>query len=253
MGGFSYPDQFVVEGETLPFIAGAGAVGVFFVIYLLLSFVVSAVSMASYVLYSLGLYTIADRRGIRHSWLAWIPGGNLWILGSISDQYQYVVKGKIRSRRKLLLGLGVGLVVIYVAWIIALISGLIASEGVMTGGAVASILLAVLGALVLLGLAITLAVYQYVCLHDLYHSCHPSNGVLFLVLSILFSVTMPIFVFVCRKKDMGMPPRKRPAPQPVVEAVQEEPVEVEPVEEEPVTEESATEEGFAQPEEFEAE
>ena len=260
MGGSFYPDGFSFETDLVSGAAGAGVVGVLFVIYLLISFVASAVSLASYVLYSLGLYAIADRRGIRHSWLAWIPIGSLWILGSVSDQYQYLVKGKIRSRRKLLLSLSIGIFVVYIAWIVALVSGMIASEGVVAGSAVAGILLIVLGGLVLLALALVLAVYQFVCLNDLYNSCNPNNGVLFLVLSILFSITMPVFVFACRKKDLGMPPRKRPAPEQVVEEVQEEPLQEtveeetiveKPAVEETVTEEPVTEEGFAQPEEFE--
>ena len=32
--------------------------------------------------------------------------------------------------------------------------------------------------------------------------------VLYLVLSIFFNITMPIFLFICRNKDEGMPPRK---------------------------------------------
>jgi hypothetical protein len=55
-------------------------------------------------------------------------------------------------------------------------------------------------------------VFQYVCYNDLYASCCPENQVLFLVLSILFNVTLPFFVFACRNKDGGMPPRKDEIP-----------------------------------------
>ena len=60
-------------------------------------------SIACYVLSSLALYTLASRRGIRKAWLSWIPVLNVWILGSLSDQYRYVVKGQIKSKRKILL------------------------------------------------------------------------------------------------------------------------------------------------------
>ena len=50
-------------------------------------------------------------------------------------------------------------------------------------------------------------------MYDLYTSCSPQNNVLFLVLSIFFTVTEPFFLFFLRKKDGGMPPR-RTAPQP---------------------------------------
>ena len=64
-------------------------------------------SVACYVLEALSLYTIAQRRGIRKPWLAWIPVVNVWIVGSISDQYQYVVNRRIQNRRKVLLGLAI--------------------------------------------------------------------------------------------------------------------------------------------------
>jgi len=90
-----------------------------------------------------------------------------------------------------------------------------------------------------------LTVFQYVAYYDLFASSHPSNATLYLVLAIVFQVTLPFFVFACRKKDEGMPPRKQPvAPEPpahLPEDTYEEP------------EETPTEEGFAQPEEFEEE
>ena len=253
MGGFSYPDQFVFETDTFPTAAGAGIVGVFLVVYLFFMFLVSALSMVSYVLYSLGMYTMADRRGIRHSWLAWVPIGNLWILGSISDQYQYVVKGKVKNRRKLLLALAIGLVVAYIAWFVLVVVGAIASGG-FSGDVAGTVAVMVLGFLVLMALAVTIAVYQYVCLYDLYSSSNPNNATLFLVLSIVFSVTMPFFVFACRKKDTGMPPRKQPAPEQVVVPTVEVVVDPNVVEKVVVpTVEPIIEEGFAQPEEFEEE
>ena len=251
MGGFSYPDHFIFDAEPMPEMFDTGVLGVFLIVYLLFLLFAMALSMVSYVLHSLGLYTIAERRGIRHSWLAWLPGGNIWILGSISDQYQYVAKGKVKNRRKLLLGLIIGLIVVYVGWIVAMMMSLILSEGTASGVA-ASVLFVVLGALILAALAILTLVYEYVCLYDLYHSCNPGNATVFLVLSILFSVTMPFFVFVCRKKDLGMPPRRRPAPQQVVIPTVETVVDPTVVEKVVIpTVEPVTEEGFAQPEEFE--
>ena len=56
--------------------------------------------------------------------------------------------------------------------------------------------------------AIVLSVFQYIAHYDLYASCDPEHKVLFTVLSILLPVTQPFFVFACRKKEYGMPPRK---------------------------------------------
>ena len=191
--------------------------------------------MASYILQSLGLYTIGERRGIRNSWLAWIPLGNLWLLGSISDQYQYVAKGRIKNRRKLMLGLEIALIVGCVIFFFLAIIGSILSAS--NGGTVVGGVLLILVGIFALGVAsITLAVFQYMCYYDLFRSCQPDNAVLHLILSIVFPVILPFLVFACRKKDLGMPPRKKPATAQLSEEIPAEPV---------------VEEGFAQPDEFE--
>ena len=243
MGGFEYPFQYDFEMNVTPETTGLGTLGVFVVIYLLLMFVASVFSLTCYALQSYGLYTIANRRGIRNSWLAWLPIGNMWILGSIADQYQYVAKGKIKNRRKVLLGLTIGLIAAVVGGFFAILISALASDGVTTG-VLTVVLILVLGYLAFLALMVVAIVYQYLCCYDLYNSCNPGNAVLFLVLSIIFPVTLPFFVFACRKKDLGMPPRKQPAPQQIEEMEEEE------TEEEPA-EEIITEEGYAQPEEFE--
>ena len=137
--------------------------------------------------------------------------------------------------------MNIGLVVATVGWFIAILASALMSESV-ANGVITFVLIMLLGYLAFLTMVVIATVYMYLCCYDLYNSCNPSNGVLFLVLSIIFSVTLPFFIFACRKKDLGMPPKKKPAPQPVIEIVAEEPAE------EPVTEE-----GYAQPEEFEEE
>ena len=58
--------------------------------------------------------------------------------------------------------------------------------------------------LALLGVSIAVLVFYYICLYDLYSSCNPQNGALFLILSIFISVTTPFLLFACRNKDLGM-------------------------------------------------
>ncbi len=237
--------------------AAAGAVGIVLVIYLLVILALSLFSIVSYVLQALGLYTIAQRRGIRNGWLAFIPFGATWILGSIADQYQYVAKGKVKNRRKWLLGLNIALVVGYFAWFITFMVTRVFAATDM-GSKNAAIAVAVIGALVFFALAIALCVVYYISLYNLFVSCEPDNATLYLVLSILFSVALPFFIFAARKKDNGMPPRKAEPVRQIVEAAEPEETEeetAEPAEEVPVEEESPapTEEGFANPEEFEEE
>lgn len=178
------------------------------------------IGIATYVLSALGLYTIAKRRGLNYPWLAWIPVVNAWIVGSLSDQYRYVVNGENKSKRKVLLTLNIISAVLGIAIAVcAVVTAAQAVIGAAGGITEEAMLRTIMGPLVgviglalpLAGVAIAYAVVYYMALYDIFKSLDPSNCVLFLVLSIVFSVTEPFFLFFNRNKDLGMPPR-RPDP-----------------------------------------
>ena len=181
-------------------------------------------ALAMNVLESVGLYTIARNRGLRHPWMAWVPVLNHWLLGCVSDQYRYVVKGQIRNRRTLLLALvilstlvgwfGSGVSVANVSALGQMLEGGAAPyAGMITGTVGTGLLVAAAG----LAVRVLLKVVRYMTLYDVYTSCDPNNNVLYLVLGILFSFLTPVFLFVNRNKDGGMPPRKEAAYQPTAE------------------------------------
>lgn len=177
-------------------------------------------AIAGYVLTALALYTIARRRGLKKPWLAWIPVANCWLLGSLSDQYRYVVKGEHKSKRKILLFFRILIAIMWISLIGLLVRLCFHAFGSIFWGSMNDnrmfqILHQALNLLVLflplLGISIAYAVFRYMALYDIYKSLDPANCVLFLVLSILFGVTEPFFLFFSRNKDDGMPPRKQPA------------------------------------------
>ena len=196
----------------------AEGLGLIILGYLVAMLVSTLVSIVFYVLQSVGFYSIAKRRGIHHPWLAWIPVGNMWILGSISDQYQFVAKGRVKSRRKTLLGLQIAITVcVVLCGVAGFFLGFFATEAEMSGMTtgtemVGPALLLIAAYLALFVISVVLCVFQYIACYDLFTSCSPNNGVLFLVLSILFNITLPIFIFALRKKDGGMPPRRAQVP-----------------------------------------
>ena len=178
------------------------------------------VSIATYVLTALGLYTIAQRRGIDKPWLAWIPVASSWTLGCISDQYRYVVKGENKSKRKVLIGLNIASAACVLVFLVLMIVMIVDVAGMaMVNPSEKEIVAAVLGSMggmllmfiPLAGISIAYTIVSYMALYDVYTSCDPKNNVVFLVLSILFNITQPFFIFFSRKKDFGMPPR-RPDP-----------------------------------------
>lgn len=195
--------------------------------YLLTNFGSTLLSIAAYVLTALALYTLAQRRGIKNAWLSWIPVVNCWIIGSLSDQYRYVVRGEVKNKRKTLLILNI------ITWIISFAIIAVCAVMffrvmgvVMSGLPEEEILTKVMGpvfgmlglCLPLLGVSIATMVIRYMAMYDIYTSCTPKNNVIFLVLSIIFSITEPFFLLFTRNRDDGMPPRKQ---EPVYDPPQE--------------------------------
>lgn len=178
-------------------------------------------TVASYVLTALALYAVAKRRGISKPWLAWIPVADAWLLGSISDQYRYVVKGQNKAKRKALLTLNIIMCVLYVVFFVVIVAMLVKMVSAFAYSydeeqlveALFKFLFMILGlALPMLGVSIAYQIIYFMALYDVYTSMDPGNNVLFLVLSIIFNVTEPFFLFFNRNKDLGMPPRR---PEPV--------------------------------------
>lgn len=198
--------------------AGSSVAGFAILFYLLYFLVMIGIAVAVYVIKALSLSSIAGRRGIRHPWLAWLPIGEMWILGCISDQYRYVALGQVKNKRKILLVLNILMYAALVGILVLLVNLMVQTIGLteemmqdyiltqMLGSAMGMMLLY----LVLAGMSIAVTILQYMALYDLYASCEPGNKVLYLVLNIFISITLPIFLLVCRKKDLGMPPRKQP-------------------------------------------
>jgi len=209
--GFEYAFPDMMEGAAGGMFAGAAGIitGIFVILYLMLM----GFSVVSYVLNAVGLYRVAKRRGIHHAWLAWIPVGCNWLLGSISDHYQYVANQKNTVKRRILLILSLILLAVSVAFISAIVAMVLSVEsaaGASAAPAVAAIVLMVLSYLGIFGLGLAVTVFCYIAYYDLFKSCKPGSAVLFLVLGILFNVTLPFFVFACSGSDKGMPERRAP-------------------------------------------
>lgn len=165
-----------------------------------------------YVFRAVSLYKIARRRGISNAWLAWVPVCNDWTLGSVADQYQYVVKGRVKNRRLPLFLLSVVLLSLRIVSFALGVSALTNVLRFVFGGvgypSVGPWVL--LSAMSMAEIGVTIAyllIYGFV-LYDVYTSCTGSHNVLFLMFSLIFRVLEPVFFFVCRNKEEGMPPRR---------------------------------------------
>ena len=193
-----------------------------------LNFATNGLGVIVYVLQALALYAIAQRRGIKKAWLAWIPLVNVWILGSLSDQYQYVVKGQVKNKRKTLLGLNIAILAltIVITTVLCILIAKLLMMGLLSrfpnnvtdlpwnalAEYVIPLLILLLTALPLTVLSIIQAVFFYIALYDVFCSCDPKNSTLYTVLSIFGNFVVngvyALFLFLCKDKELGMPPRK---------------------------------------------
>lgn len=221
--GFEYAFPEMMEGAAEG--ALVGAAGIATGILLIIWFLAMGFSVVSYVLNAVGMYRIAKRRGIHHAWLAWVPIGCNWLLGSISDHYQYVAKQKVTSRRKILLILSLILVAVTLVYAGAIVALVLTAEGAsgQTAGMILPVALLAISYLAMMGLAIAIAVFCYIAYYDLFRSSKPKYDVLFLVLGILFNVTLAFFVFACSSADEGMPARRTQQPPAYMPPQPEEP------------------------------
>lgn len=161
--------------------------------------IIAAPSIALYVLQAIGLYSIAKRCGLSCPWLAWIPVGNNWTLGAISDHYQEKTHGKTKSKRLLLTALAVIILCLSASVIIDFFT-MAAEQSAPT-----SEVMGLFAVLVIISiLMIIYDVLLYIALYQVFKSCDPSTALVFLLLSIFIGGLSSVLLFVQRNKSAGL-------------------------------------------------
>lgn len=179
--------------------------------YILIGSIVVALLIAIplYLLYAIGLKTIADRRNLKHSIFAFFPFFGSYLLGCVYDDMQ-ALKGKKTGYRKLLLAfslcMGIPMMLYFTIYILGM-SYLFSNtmyDPFMNDTAGASFFLVFLLAGMLyvigLGFGIAYAVFYYIALYNIYNEYDRKNTVLYLVLSIVFGFSW-LFLFLIRNKE----------------------------------------------------
>jgi len=175
-------------------------------------------AVVSYILTGKTLSAIARRRGIEKPWLAWVPVGSDWMLGCISDQYRYVSYGEQTNRRSKLLWYNIALL-----GCLFVVSAMLGVMIAMAALGASDDFVATLGILMLIPcfamipIAVVYSINYYKSCFDLFRSCDPDKSLVFLLVSIFASYPLPFFLYSCRNKDLGMPPRQDPEQLPEVE------------------------------------
>jgi hypothetical protein len=135
------------------------------------------------------------------------------LIGSLSDQYQNVAKGRVRNRAPLLLVLNLVYTGLY---IVMQVATRFAPYGVSETDASAGIFLlgsAGLALLVLIPISVLTNVFVFIAMYDVYASCKPTRATVFLLVSIFVPYAQPFFLFSCRKLDLGMVEKNQEARQ----------------------------------------
>lgn len=169
---------------------GRGVAALVLAAVLFVALLLVAIGVVTYVMQSLSLYTMAKNRGIDYAWLAWVPIGNSWILGALADDIN------ARQGKKTCYGLVL----------------LIVTAASMAGS-FSMFLMPFLG---LLSVPVSLAVMvaYYIALYEVYRDYAPKNAVLYLVLSILFSLAWLLLFLLRGRRPVTLGGAAQPTPQP---------------------------------------
>lgn len=168
-------------------------------------FIVMGAGVALYVMGSLGTYTVAKHRGLKHAWLAWIPIGNSYIYGALSDDVT-ALRGIIKKycSRVLLPVLdgcaAVGFVLVFAVIVCAAFAA--AAIGEPAVSTVPFILIPFMALCIFLvdGVMIASRVFASIALYPIYREyCLPGTSLAFAVCGGIFGLH-GIFLFAIRNK-----------------------------------------------------
>ena len=138
-----------------------------------------AIGVAAYVLNAVGLYTMAKKRGIESPWLAWLPVGNQYILGALIGDRVTIGSCTILYARIFL-----PLLSVLFAWLVG-IPAMLSGSGIF----------------VIILVAVFVTIYQYASQYNLYRIYDADHRIIYLVLSLIFPLAMPIFVYYLRHRE----------------------------------------------------
>lgn len=170
--------------------------------------------LINYVLTAIGLHTVAAKRKLPMAWLAWIPVGNSWVLGSIID-YHTRLRG-FKQKWRIVLPV-LSLMVLFVCAVMFLsMMGLIIPLLEITSTRYVNpeeVFLSIIGPylifyisyFLLIIVTSVLSTCQTVCIYKVFEETVPNKAVSFFVLSMLIPLASGVCLILCRKSKLGVP------------------------------------------------
>ena len=188
--------------------SAASISGIVMIFLLLLLGVLFLFSIVTYIIYGVSMLTIAKNRGLSGGWMAFFPFVSWFQLGKVADDIREKTTDKKSSLRVWMLicslvtvGIGALALLLYVIFIVVGMFGM-RTEGTAMAAMPSMLVMIVMLLLELVAFIpyIALFILQYVCLYQIYADYAPDKKVLFLILSIVFSIIFPFFLFAIRNK-----------------------------------------------------
>ncbi len=204
---FDYISELGVPDETVSFFL-AIFIGTFTISLL--------IGLALYLLESIGVYKMAKSAEIKNPWLAFIPVANGWVFGTLAEKYKK--KNRTKSARfGIILPVLEGIVLIeaialtiFTVISIKEITGY-ALDAVNTSSEMApeqfmSLISVIILYFALMAVAIAYAVVFFIALWRVYSSFDKPNATLYIVLSVVFTISVPIILFIIRNRKPEFDP-----------------------------------------------
>lgn len=189
----------------------------FFFTFFIGAIAVSAViGIAIYLLESISVYKMAKSAQIKNPWLAFIPVANDWVFGTLAEKYKKK-NGTKSARFGIILPVLEGIVLIeaialtiFTVISIKEITGY-ALDAVNTSSEMApeqfmSLIPVIILYFALMAVAIAYAVVFFIALWRVYSSFDKSNATLYIVLSVIFTISVPIILFIIRNRKPEFDP-----------------------------------------------
>lgn len=189
----------------------------FFFTFFIGAIAVSAViGIAIYLLESISVYKMAKSAEIKNPWLAFIPVANDWVFGTLAEKYKKK-NGTKSARFGIILPVLEGIVLIetialtiFTVISIKEITGY-ALDAVNTSSEMApeqfmSLIPVIILYFALMAVAIAYAVVFFIALWRVYYSFDKSNATLYIVLSVIFTISVPIILFIIRNRKPEFDP-----------------------------------------------
>lgn len=189
----------------------------FFFTFFIGAIAVSAViGIAIYLLESISVYKMAKSAEIKNPWLAFIPVANGWVYGTLAEKYKKK-NGTKSARFGIILPVLEGIVLIET---IALTIFTVISIKEITGYALdavntstemvpeqfMSLIPVIILYFALMAVAFAYIIVFYVALWRIYSSFDKPNATLYIVLSVVFTIPVPIILFIIRNRKPEFDP-----------------------------------------------